>query len=976
MDPFQRFIGVDASARPEQLLGLDPGPHSRLTIENALQTRLEQVFRHPDASSDEAETVRHRLRQAAALLIDRATSKRSARPTAGASRPSRLLSAHARRGSSAPAQPFERLTEFDRYVLAILVSCGGWNATSRQRLVGLAHSYGVSPMGLVKVVGGLSDYARSGGPPLNVRQMTAGQRPLVMPPAPAHETAEQGTDLAARLTPELKEDSVWSTIKLSVLFALITVMFGVVLMRLIITADERGGTTEVPAQVRESVAPAETRRPADVRTEAPQRRPALFTSLPTFVGNARPMEAVNAADRSVSLPQQFDEVARKLAVAADADRVSEAVYQNWKVSIETIASGWVLVDDSTRAAIRRTVFEALYETRDIPTVGDRLVRTLRPPARLAQPTDIWRGAWMSGMLAAILASDDLPPSIAEFARTELVVALDRFELDPEIEGFEQGADAWLRHAAASLVAELEYREDPVDTWEMWIAAQRELGEDGRLNAAVMDAVARILRTPTDLSRPGPSVDVLGRLLTLADFQSCPVVREKTLALFEPSERIIDHDLWVLTSLLAQLDTAPWFNEQLILPAEGGERFRSRIRDRIARAWPAIDDPGSQDAAAAGALSVDRSAAERWLALVGEVDGQPIDPTNAQRLERLVTWSRLNEVAVMLAARKTGEAETRMSEVADALASSDDRSARRPPSSSRTTGVSGTDGVWSETYAEARRNTDSKLRALQQLRRRADRDLGPIDAETFVREIYLGSPREVRELARSILLEQFASGSNVSMEMLDQFPDAPRNEALASAIRRYANRVLPSVRSETWPVEARLALVEHALSLRRGGPSRLDGLSEDIRTSYVQRLATLRDETTSRLVVRTPEDAAALLADHWRERARRMMISDPFPDSVGRLEQRRDIRRELNDGPIQQFVTDQIAILEYLAFITAAEQPDVRDGLRALLATSAQQRDASSHVLEQALSVERTMSAIWAIRMGLANQPLTSLEVQR
>jgi hypothetical protein len=266
--------------------------------------------------------------------------------------------------------------------------------------------------------------------------------------------------------------------------------------------------------------------------------------------------------------------------------------------------------------------------------------------------------------------------------------------------------------------------------------------------------------------------------------------------------------------------------------------------------------------------------------------------------------------------------------------------------------------------------------LQELRRRTSRDLGPLDAETFVREAYIGSPREVRELARTILVERFASGANVSMEMLDQFTDAPRNEPLASTIRRYVNRVLPSVRSETWQPQARLALVEHALSLRRAGPSRLDGLSEELRSSYVGRLAELRKQAPSRIVVRTPQEAVAILADVWRERSRRLMVSDPFPDPVGRLEQQRNMRRQLNDGPLQMFVADQIAILHYLSFVTASEQPNVRQLLAQVLAVAERQRQDAGHVLEQALSVERAIAAVWAVRMGVTDEPLASVEAVR
>jgi hypothetical protein len=98
------------------------------------------------------------------------------------------------------------------------------------------------------------------------------------------------------------------------------------------------------------------------------------------------------------------------------------------------------------------------------------------------------------------------------------------------------------------------------------------------------------------------------------------------------------------------------------------------------------------------------------------------------------------------------------------------------------------------------------------------------------------------------------------------------------------------------------------------------------------------------------------------------------ETLGRLEQGRTMRRQLNDGPMQRFVADQIAILEYLAYIASAEQPAARTDVTNVLVASEQGRQAADHVLEQAIDVERTVAAIWAIRMGMNADLLASSEV--
>ncbi|MCH1932765.1 hypothetical protein L9G16_21720, partial [Shewanella sp. A25] len=75
---------------------------------------------------------------------------------------------------------------------------------------------------------------------------------------------------------------------------------------------------------------------------------------------------------------------------------------------------------------------------------------------------------------------------------------------------------------------------------------------------------------------------------------------------------------------------------------------------------------------------------------------------------------------------------------------------------------GNDAVWAVAYEEAGGNLTERLRWLDALRRNAGTDLGPIDAEQFVGVVYRGSPREVRDLAGSILVERFRTGPNVAL----------------------------------------------------------------------------------------------------------------------------------------------------------------------------------------------------------------------
>ena len=64
------------------------------------------------------------------------------------------------------------------------------------------------------------------------------------------------------------------------------------------------------------------------------------------------------------------------------------------------------------------------------------------------------------------------------------------------------------------------------------------------------------------------------------------------------------------------------------------------------------------------------------------------------------------------------------------------------------------------------------------------------------------------------------------------------------------------------------------------------------------------------------------------------------------------------------VADQIAVLDALTYLTVAEQPRLRARAVAILEDAARRRREATHVLVQALAVERAIARMWATRMAL------------
>ena len=955
-DPCLKFLGIPETSTPADLLGLPLGEITVASVEAALLERIDVVFSHADARDDEAQHVRRVLRGAARTVLG------GLRETQSPPRRPRMVQA-----------PAVTLTEFDRHVLAVLIGCGGWNAASRMRLVLLAADYGVSVQGLLRVMTGLSSYARSGGPRLDVAEITAGFNRPAQPTATAADQvyAKEWID---RLAPELRDRTPRSTLKLAMLFGLLTIFCGTVAWRVLFTTAP-APPAQVDAPLRPLVeAPATAGTP---RLATPTRqRPASFPAAPTFQGQALTAEAAAAADDCPQLVGELELIGRRISIA---DVPSEAVYRGWEVSLETAATGWVLVDQRLLEQICDAILEGLYAASDSPSVTDRLLLSLTPPSRrLDETVDVWRGAWKTATLATVASSRGLPPAVVQRARIQLELALGG-PLQSGGDPFRAGAGAWLDHIAVTLVDAMEFNPQTYDLWEFWIAAQRRLGRGDRFDEAMMNAIELILSTSTDLARVGPSVNVLGRLVGLADFRSSPVVRDRFLSLFAEDSGIDSRDLWVISSLLTQGAATRWFGADLVLAEDADWMLRRRIADRIGDRWPQEATVKREHIARVRGIPVDPDLAGRWLAVFEQIDAAAPATTDEQRVAALLRASRLNEIAIRLTVGDADEAARQLDLLERGAPAAPPKSAAGSPNfrpspppgaapggmPGRPGGGTGRDGEWAVAYEDAGRRVDERLQLLATLRDAPGDDLGPVDAEVFVRVVYRAMPAEVRTMARAILAQRLSGGPTVVMEMLDQFPGAPKTQATSDLIRRVTGRRLPAARSESWPVDVRLAIVHHVIALI-SPPNKVDELMEAVRDSYDSRRSCLDPNWMP-----TPRasPAAAELAEAWRQRAvaASIQVGHPVPGDEAEIQRRHATRFRLAEGPLQLFVASQLALLDQMAYMAVADQPGLREPALTVLIDSARRRSRMSDVLSQAVEAERAMNRLWRLQIAVGEQ---------
>ncbi len=279
---------------------------------------------------------------------------------------------------------------------------------------------------------------------------------------------------------------------------------------------------------------------------------------------------------------------------------------------------------------------------------------------------------------------------------------------------------------------------------------------------------------------------------------------------------------------------------------------------------------------------------------------------------------------------------------------------------------GPDGNWATRYRSIKRDTNQKLDLLLELASSAGTDLGPEDAELLTREVYRGVPQEVRTKAGSVLVHRFSSGPTVMMQMIDQFPEAPRNQAISDLISELTGSLLPDTNADSWKTQARMALIEHTLRLHRAGESGIDLITDELVESLNARSDAMQLVFGSSRRPTAPTEAVELLMLTWREKARSLIVSMPVSDDLPGLHRRRLARLELAEGPIQRFVAEQISFGDLVAYVTVAESPELRREVLDILRGSMRRRTRLSHVLEQAYESELTIASLHRLKIRSAS----------
>ena len=972
--PCQFFLGVSEDADDRTLLGLAGGVMTVDMIEFALRQRLMAVYRHPQGRSPEADLVKNKLRQAALVLRRHVTTKEQIQQSASAeaqdaaSRVREPLRRMKESRRSVASQP--QLTEFDRSVMAILISSGGWNNASRGRLIALASANRVPVEALGKIVTGLGQYARSGsGLMAQTLQDSRRVDPLLSGQGRspyANRKLEPSGFLARALDITLKTFSPTDTgslVRFITLFALIVVFIGILLMQWFVKTDDKQ-----QAELRyKEPQPAITRvdetnqntRAIDV---TPSKWLATFAQRPTLGFWLSPPAAAEAADKASIFESNLNNLAKKLEQGSK-DR--SQVVGSWSETLDQISRGWLLMDRRSQYRLRNAVIEVLVAASGDPEMVSQLIARIAPSQkRTSTPLDLWSGAWRAGMLGEISGSDVIAPSIVQEAQSQLSVSL--YGLPPSVQrSFENTARWWLDSQITALCDGTEFLEDGLDRWDAYLRAHDAIvlaSPSGTKHGAlqqlsIVQALRMLMSSNTDLGRSGPSQDVMGRLLEELDLSRSLEAKQGLLSLFE-NDSVTSNDLWVLTSLLSTFDYAPWFSQEFVLAPDAKIEQRSQLRLAIEKAWPELAIGVSPRWNLLGEQApIDAVVAEQWLVQAEQLMRQPELMRHEDLVRQAWAFAWLNQAAAAIARNRESEAQMGMQRVTEY--------AQQPlapvVAPTVTTGV--LDDAWASKFRKAREEVEERLYLLGVLRAAPETiDVGEEGAQLLAEAAYFARPEEVRDEVQALLVSRYQSDYSIAMALLEELSDAPRSASTSVFIQNYTLHILPASHSDLWESEVRFSLLRHILMMRRPENSQIDKAAEELAKAYVAQAQLVGPRNTT-LSTNNPGEAIKMLVQRWDDKIAGVSLPPISEDNRADLVRWDAARRALAQGPIQTLVADQIRVLEILAFFVKTEHPASHDRVDALLANTLVKRGGDEHVLHQLVEVERAIAALWRIRLA-------------
>lgn len=973
--PVERFLGPDeAAGGPFALLGLNPHICTDELVLSALDRQIERVARHPECDTPEADEVRLALHAAAAQLLDPAVRKHLIARWSSDDRAPVAL-----KDEPPGESPLAGAKVLEHDAILALGLYGGWNQQSLRRLLSIAHARGFNNQHVAATLQSLAAMRRGtasqgAAPPVAGRIDRSGfvtsaqpappPQPhptslarIAQPSAPpidadrAPETEPAGEEPAP--LPGFARFAIYAAVGLTALALCATVVYWIVKEPL------------PPVQV--AAAPIDTSE-GDVRAAPDEASAAAMVPPPP---SPKPVRRLEPA----ALPQEIAACIEALDLdpAAAAERLGFA--------IDTLAANWTRLARGQGGALiacHDRIVEFLYLAGARQDVVTSIIARIAAGSAVLQQSDaasareptaqeILPAVWSVGMLMRLMRERDLPLPSHLAVESTLIAALGAQA--PALEStFEAGASAALLRlprlltprppAADERTAAIRPPAAAFDAkaWSQWAEAVSDFaGADvARRDRMLLVGLETLLVKGPETNESRAAAEVVADLVVRLDWRARAGGDARRWLLRAFGDRLLTNaDLHAVTSTLATRSAAEGIDLTMVLSTSASERVRADLRARYAAAWGVVDTISREESTLAWIQSARQILAET-----------PQGPSEPEQLGYMVLLARVNEAAHWHWRGEQHEAANILDNLRGPI---QDALRVAAPRTTLDQGVRSARGGWGERYLGARQSIRARRDLLDELLR-SHGILGNVDAAVLVQEAVMGTPPEIR-LQAMTAVRQYHDSPAVIKALLDRLPRIPRLASNATLIAEVTGRRLPPVRDDSWPLDARRALVERLTeSVSSQGPmARIDALVALLAASY-QSLdvgnPALHPVTGGSATggAAAAHRAASHVWTLWRSAAEPLVPSVTPPVSLSLIERRRAGRMALARGPVQRFAADQVGICELMSYVVTCERPGRIEDIRQTMGRLAAERRMAQHIFEQLIAVEQAMLRLWLIRI--------------
>lgn len=817
------FLGLSPTNDHRRLLGLPTGHVDATVVNRSLRRRLAQVHVHPQGRTQEADEVRSYLQRIA-------TDMKQGMPQV-----------------TSTEEQYGELTPLDQAILAALIGDGGWNRRCRARLVSIAASFTITVGGLMRVLEALAESARSGHGPLSVKQRSTYDMNRQWTSVPVKKTAmsaveEFVSETAKRFTPDLSAPNPVMTLKLAVLFALLTLFAFILSLKILLSSDNIANNLNTTFV--EEVVQSDTMSSQDMDIN---KIPDPYGTYPTFSATTDNMNSIHAADRAVIVSRDLDQLA--ITIRNTYLRGSDTQEQwlaTWKEASDVVSSGWPHLEDSLLQSISNSMIEVLVQAEQDQKFTDSLLEAIKPSRlRLRNSFVAIQLPWQIGFFSRISNAPRLSVSTQSKAR--------KLQLPSIPIGSEDEARLLALDLIANELIELTEIDDRVfQFWELWIESVSQLSISSNASDRFMRAIATLIDTKVDLSRDSNTRKILGRIVSEVDWSKGDLLLDGLLALYR-SKNVSSDDIWVLSQMLRDADSCSWFSDQYLVHPNSTIDERMSLATLVEREWPDDDSPIRAVWNLSLPSGFQPEDVQSWKKRVNSVLSGSL---NSQSIVKL---RFMNEAAVYIWKGRPALAKKCFDKF-DIFEGVDSASTAQQTSPD--------DGEWSDKYIHYQGDqnlskVDLRLGALDYLVENEITDLGPRDAKTLSGAALTHLSTKLRNHATEVILSQFRNSKNVAVAILHELPKALTRQQVTKLVANLTEAILPESSNPQWDLAARRALVQHALTVGNQHQKELDLLSNELTSSLIAEALFLDPTTLPPSVEIKASKAHASLVDHWR-----------------------------------------------------------------------------------------------------------------